>query len=584
MTPLLKTLYHAIKHISTIVTSSLFLIGSILFILPIYHFFFTISDEKNLKKLLYACLHQLGLINLISPYDANNLYYTTSVLSSVDDNVTCELNLPIDTQVCLLPERSSAMVAGLVNTGNSCFLNSVLQSLSSLPKLQIYLDQLNSAHSTSKIPVTQSLLKTLRLLSKPSEGTFQPIEIVKVLKQNHQVINREQQDAQELYQLLINDLETETSKLSQKRGFQDTSSFGAPDKIDACMIDNPLTGSIAYQTACMQCGYTSGIPMHSFNNVQLTLPAADVTTLDECLKQLTCVEYLNDVECSKCSLIKTVQTLGVEIELLQGTRNNTERLQHLQTAKKEIEHRLETGVIEQNNSGDLQGMISKSVSVKSKQGMFAKPPKVLCLHFVRSIYLPSGDVMKNTCQVQYPEVLDLAPYCTDGTLKTRSTSTPDHDVSSIKYRLMSSVVHYGSHNSGHYIAYKRRLLADHCGCDYCGHDDTKLKSHDSEWFKISDDKVMACEADDALRENPFMLLYELVEQEDIAPKLDLAPAEEDLEDWLALNVPAAPPSSPIMEPSSTYTKKPIKKNVGGNKRHAMSHLDFTPHSIPILTQ
>lgn len=122
--------------------------------------------------------------------------------------------------------------------------------------MQTYLDQLSTTHSTSKIPVTQSLLKTLRLLSTPSDDTFQPIDIVRVLKNNHRVVNREQQDAQELYQLLVSELETETSKLNKKEGFRDILSFGSASKKNISMIENPLTGLIAYRTSCMQCGYT----------------------------------------------------------------------------------------------------------------------------------------------------------------------------------------------------------------------------------------------------------------------------------------------------------------------------------------
>lgn len=348
--------------------------------------------------------------------------------------------------------------------------------------------------------------------------------------------------------------------------------------------------------------------------------------MDECLEQLTSMEYLNDVECSKCSLINTVQNLTIEIESLQQQPNKIEKMQCLEKVKKEIEHRLEVGTIEQeedskSGNNNLKGMISKSIGVKSKQGMFAKPPKVLCLHFVRSVYLPSGDVLKNTCQVQYPEILDLTPYCTNGTLETQPhlpISTPDH-VSSVKYRLMSSVVHYGDHYSGHYIAYKRRLLAGHCSCDNCGHDNTDLKSHDSEWFRISDDRVMVCAADDALKENPFMLLYELIEEQDTGTELvpgliytlpitstvtpdqqqqqrqqrqqrqhyweESEPDQEDLEELLSSNMPAAPPSSPIMEPSTAYTKNPNRKNVNSKKRYSISHFKLNNHhSIPILTQ
>jgi hypothetical protein len=50
-------------------------------------------------------------------------------------------------------------------------------------------------------------------------------------------------------------------------------------------------------------------------------------------------------------------------------------------------------------------------------------------------------------------------------------------------------------------------------------------------------------------------------------------------------MPAAPPSSPIMEPSTAYIKKPNRKNVNSKKRYSISHFKLNNHhSIPILTQ
>lgn len=131
MALLLKGLHYTISNISTIIQSCVFLLGSILVLIPIYHFL-TIADKTTLKKFSQSCINLLGLYDVISPYSTiintkDVFYYHTSVLPSADDIVTYELNSPIDTQVCLLPEYSSAMVAGLINTGNSCFLNSVLQ-------------------------------------------------------------------------------------------------------------------------------------------------------------------------------------------------------------------------------------------------------------------------------------------------------------------------------------------------------------------------------------------------------------------------------------------------------------------------
>lgn len=330
------------------------------------------------------------------------------------------------------------------------------------------------------------------------------------------------------------------------------------------------------------------------------------------------MEYLNDVDCMKCSLLNQVKELATEIEFLkQQEPKRSREMQRKEDLKNKIEHRLNTGNIERNGGNSSTGMIVKST--KSKQGMFAKPPKVLCLHFVRSMYTALGEVHKNDCQVVYPEILDLTPYCTNGRLETEPhlpISTPDHGPN-VKYRLMSSVIHRGRHSYGHYVSCKRRLLAKNCSCADCGHDDTTLKPHDSEWFITSDSEVDMIEAQNVLLNNPFMLFYELIEEEkeeegevEVVPELihtPIAPVaeqpqlqqqahcweesesdqeEEDLEELLSSSTPAAPPSSPIMEPLITYTKKPKRKNVNSKTRHnSMSHLKFNNHhSIPILTQ
>jgi ubiquitin carboxyl-terminal hydrolase 1 len=217
--------------------------------------------------------------------------------------------------------------------------------------------------------------------------------------------------------------------------------------------------------------------------------------------------------------------------------------------------------------------LSKVSRVSSKQAMFAKPPKVLCLHVARSTYLPTGEIHKNTCQIKFPQLLDLAPYCTNGTLNTQpnlpiSSTSPSTGSSSVKYRLMSSIVHFGSHNFGHFIAYKRRLVAESCSCQTCCNDSTSLKHHDSDWFKISDERVDSCDVVEVLEANPYMLLYELIDDAnqdqdtlDSAEAIDMQAItklstvvidqeieEDEDQDWITPNLPAAPPSSPLLLP------------------------------------
>lgn len=117
---------------------------------------------------------------------------------------------------------------------------------------------MSTAHSASRMPVTQSLLKTLRLLSQPSNDAFRPTDIVNVLGKNHNLLNKEQQDAQEAYQLLATELESERNQLEKKQqGLKELLSFGTNKKTDK--IKNPLEGEMAARTSCIVCGHSVSI-------------------------------------------------------------------------------------------------------------------------------------------------------------------------------------------------------------------------------------------------------------------------------------------------------------------------------------
>ncbi|KAF7728375.1 hypothetical protein EC973_006183 [Apophysomyces ossiformis] len=454
----------------------------------------------------------------------------------------------IDADICLSPVKDAHLVAGLVNTGNSCFLNSVLQALSSLPRLHHFLDRIDRS-ARHQLPVTRSLLKTLKLLSRPigQRTSFRPIDLVSSIASNPRVTNQEQQDAQELFQLISSELDTENHGFEKRGliggGLRDLLSLAKEDeskrhwrKNRSSQLENPFTGLLANRLSCTHCGYTEAIRHFSFNNVQLTLPNKPMTTLDECLEQMTTMEHLNDVTCRKCSLIDTMESLKREIDgLTEQARQATEtgakreilmRLVNAERSRRTIEHRLEVGSIEEEEHEPFKHLLRRVSRLSTKQVMFAKLPKILCLHINRSAYHSSGLVYKNRCQIVFPEYLDLSPYSTSGTLHTQPSepiSSPVNDHPTAKYRLMSTIVHFGTHNFGHFIAYKRRILPACCPCSRCGPGEMALTGQD-EWYRISDEKVELCSTEDALQANPYMLLYECV---DTSNGLD---AEDDYDD------------------------------------------------------
>ncbi|CAO3591808.1 unnamed protein product [Absidia cylindrospora] len=355
------------------------------------------------------------------------------------------------------------------------------------------------------------------------------------------------------------------------------------------VIHDPLSGLLASQLSCAQCGYIGTIRHFSFNNIQLCLPNAYSATIENCLQQYTAIEYLRDATCRQCSLLTTSRVMAEQVGSLKRqakhVQKNKEKKRQLVTQmvalekrRMQVEQRLRTNQIDssddddddddegdddeqtstkRNNNKD-DSYITRTISPKStKQVMIATPPPSLCLHMTRSaMHQSSGMIFKNTCQLLFDEFLDLTPFVANGTLhSSRSSTSPLSSFGSDSsnkskhgarpssmylYRLMSAVVHYGSHSYGHYIAYKRRILPSHCHCHTCsmqqqqhpplvntpGDDDdhnsigkrrhlvdtqAEIWNKCATWYRISDSKVDTCSLDDVLSSNPYMLFYDRVD-------------------------------------------------------------------------
>ncbi|KAG0197613.1 hypothetical protein BGX28_008879 [Mortierella sp. GBA30] len=531
-------------------------------------------------------------------------------------------------------------VHGLVNTGNSCFLNSVLQALSALSSLPSYLESLLDRSDElqveeDKVELTEALLDTIEALQQPlpSHKSFRPRAIVSALESSRaksskgsgsysSLMNREQQDAQELFQIISSALSTEEATLQKLQAtrpllnldFLKTLLGLGPNKHGhqiRKMGSNPMMGMLASRLSCMQCGYTEAVRHFTFDNLSLSLPSTHACNLEDCLQQYVSLESLHDVVCRKCSLLATLTRIGNELSRLDGQPplthgrlarsrrcqledaadsgasdgsldslseseegspwdddadeadddhrgNFNNRLEIETKAEKAVvtsklvqQHKIVQSAIQSDIERPLPDIkLAKIVSRHcTKQVMLAKLPSVLCLHFVRSQYSHYGTVSKNSCQVRFPEYLDLSPFSTTGVLLTqpnlpmsiceqdlermgndRSRASSKHKQAPQQrklYRLQSIVVHYGGHSYGHFIAYRRKpesMRSKVSTVDVglglgLGLDDTMRSragslyssSQAEDWFRVSDETVESVRLDQVLNSNPYMCLYEKVE-------------------------------------------------------------------------
>ncbi|KAJ3492907.1 hypothetical protein NLG97_g5069 [Lecanicillium saksenae] len=387
---------------------------------------------------------------------------------------------------------------GLGNIDNSCYQNSILQGLSSLDSMPEFLstclENLDTEQSNSSVAQT---LKTLISDLNDFENNGQTLWTPRVLKS---MSTWTQQDAQEYYSKILDDIEkgvakavlesrprrglesevpakndTATSENSDDSGYQ--SANPDPRLAEMKLIRNPLEGLLAQRVACIRCGHSDGISMIPFNCLTLSLGLEKHQhDLYERLDAYTKVEAIEGVECPKCTLLKTQRLLTSLLEKMKENNmpeaqlaDQTKRLEAVNLALEEDDFDEKT----------LHGACkispkSKVTTTKTKQIVIGRPPQSLVVHMNRSVFDPTTfDMIKNSAPVQFPMTLDLGPWCLgssggkavrdDGeeqwptgsmTSLIAGDSSPSR-LSGPIYELRAAVTHYGRHENGHYICYRK---------------------------------------------------------------------------------------------------------------------------------
>lgn len=461
---------------------------------------------------------------------------------------------------------SSEKPPGLGNWDNSCYQNSVIQGLASLPALRAFLSEDSNPEES---PTTKKALSNIiAKLNKPSNAG----KLLWTPKQLKSMSSWQQQDAQEYLSKVLDEVEKETSKIGKgcpgRGGLSEVASLTLdsaalmseskagkskfvnrqsstgvpkfnqlPDELTSVLARNPLEGLLAQRVGCLQCGFVEGLSLIPFNCLTVPLGKQWIYDVRTCLDDYTALEHISGVECAKCTLSRNKKQmerlLSESYDQGQGeNRPLTPQLTDaLQVSLKErlsaVDQALRDSDFSDNTLFKRCQISAKNrvSTTKSRQAIVARTPNCLVIHINRSVFDESSGLQrKNLADVRFPQQLDLAPWCLGSQRSSTAESVwfedwnmdpsksmlpPEMDDldgdSEAMYDLRAVITHYGRHENGHYICYRKHWLPSRLSMDLAA------KTAES-WWRLSDEEVSEVSEENVLAQGGvFMLFYEKIE-------------------------------------------------------------------------
>ncbi|TID28052.1 hypothetical protein CANINC_002733 [Pichia inconspicua] len=360
-------------------------------------------------------------------------------------------------------DKSSMIVSGLYNLGNSCYMNSVLQCLIATNDLTSYLlkeDYRKYVAKNSKVGSKGLLTEryhdlALEMLENSEKGMATTPKLLKkaVGEINEMFRNTHQQDAAEFLQFLLDTIHEDLNWSANENSLTDIT---AEDEANRELLPLRLASTIEWERY-LKSHYSSIIDIFAG-------------------------QYASRLECLNCHKTSTTyipyHMLSVPIPQKSSQITLTDCLDKFVSPE----------LLKGENVWKCNGC-SSSILTKKKLTI-TRLPRVLIIHLERFTMSRKYEYVKNNCKIQIPSTLNLNEYwpkVKDASELEQLKKFPDRNqCGDWKYKLFGVVRHYGTLNSGHYIS---------------------EVSKDGKWFKFDDDKVRSTESPRAETDGSAYILF-----------------------------------------------------------------------------
>jgi ubiquitin carboxyl-terminal hydrolase 1 len=459
----------------------------------------------------------------------------------------------------LLGNNKDSIPPGLGNWDNSCYQNSIIQGLASLKSFLAFLGRnVDALGEKSSFPTHQALKGIIDLLNSASNHGNK-LWIPADLKS---MSSWQQQDAQEYFSKLVDQVDIEIQQASRGKTRNMGLKMAGPEEnilkevcldttsadgslvstIEKASFRNPLEGLLAQRVGCMKCGWTEGLSLIPFNCLTVPLGAKNEYDIRECLDQYMTLEPIEGVECAKCTLLRAQN----QLKNLLGSMSDEDEADKLQSPglsdalKTSAQARLEAvqTALEEDDFAEKTlankchiPSKNRMTTTKSRQAVIARAPQCLVVHINRSLFDEmTGTLKKNYAAVKFPKTLDMNDWCLGTQAVKQSEETSERWVTdpsesmlprpgeairlpSRRYELRAIITHYGRHENGHYICYRKYPTSEFPAPVP---DEVLQAEGDKEkperWYRLSDDDVqMVSEGHVMSQGGAFMLFYEAVD-------------------------------------------------------------------------